>query len=615
VRNPASAIFGPPIGGRELRGRYLSARFLFAVVALVCGVALLEWFGEPTQALERASPGLAAAFLGSLFGQAFVKKPQMTAWAAIVVALSIVFACARIVDDVGADPVCAILALALIWAAPFVSRRQLYFVGFASWLALIAADVKWTWKTVSSGPDEYSIILTATYILIPLILATVVRLDDEAREQALHDQVQRLKQAQRELERQYQVRSEELALSRNELARVERQRGISELSSGLAHELNNLLTPIHGLAELLSRGANHEQSQRYGTSILRCAQQAATITQGLQIYARISSFAPVPTHLAAFLRHEVWTNRERESASPFFLNAHAYEHLVVNLDRRLVRGVLRYLADHVQQSSGSASTLHFEIDVEARPDAGLLPTGRERDSHDAVIRIHNLKLPLRAHEANELFDGMRFGSRTADSMEICLSTLHAVAVLHDGLVSVVSVNAGEEALELRLPTSSPLSAAAFSGPVSRQVSRRDAILFTDDDDIADELDELLDEQKIQCQVRPLKNLEDLKSDVGDDAGWLFIDSRGALPAPFLQRKEALAPGVRVVRLRDPQMHESWPEWFDRADPRFSELTLPLDQISRARLLSLLNHSLAVEKGASGSMVSPNATSQSIGSEI
>jgi signal transduction histidine kinase len=97
-------------------------------------------------------------------------------------------------------------------------------------------------------------------------------------------------------------------LERSQRLERERQRleSLGQMAGGIAHEFNNLLQPIMGMAELAIEDAEPgtELVEQLGI-ILQCARQAAAIVRGILTAARKQGPAPRPMPLAPLLKRTV----------------------------------------------------------------------------------------------------------------------------------------------------------------------------------------------------------------------------------------------------------------------------------------------------------------------
>jgi PAS domain S-box-containing protein len=87
--------------------------------------------------------------------------------------------------------------------------------------------------------------------------------------------------------------NEELEEARAALFQSQKLQALGELTGGVAHDFNNLMTVIRGSAELLTRpGLSEEKRVRYLQAILDTADRAATLTSHLLAFGRRQALKP-----------------------------------------------------------------------------------------------------------------------------------------------------------------------------------------------------------------------------------------------------------------------------------------------------------------------------------
>jgi len=85
-----------------------------------------------------------------------------------------------------------------------------------------------------------------------------------------------------ELRRSYDT----VLLMQRELVRAEKLRSLGELSAGIAHDLNNLLSIIVGQTEVILRRAGDERTKEAGRTVYQAATGAQDVVRRVQTFAR-----------------------------------------------------------------------------------------------------------------------------------------------------------------------------------------------------------------------------------------------------------------------------------------------------------------------------------------
>ncbi|MCU6455533.1 PAS domain S-box protein [Sphingomonas sp. A2-49] len=98
------------------------------------------------------------------------------------------------------------------------------------------------------------------------------------------------------LEQRVAARTADLMHAEEALRQAQKMEAVGQLTGGLAHDFNNMLTAVTGGLELLSHrvaAGQYDRLDRYMTMALTGAQRAAALTQRLLAFSRRQTLAPV----------------------------------------------------------------------------------------------------------------------------------------------------------------------------------------------------------------------------------------------------------------------------------------------------------------------------------
>ena len=158
-----------------------------------------------------------------------------------------------------------------------------------------------------------------------------------------------LREAQRRLASLVEERSQRLADAQEELVRHERLKALGTMASGIAHELNNALTPARAFVELLLRDDNLTSDQKsWLTYIDKSTADAASIVQSLQQFHGEGASPSSRSNLdpAALVREvvsltrPVWKGAAEAEGKQIRLDTFLEEDLTVLANARELRQVL-----------------------------------------------------------------------------------------------------------------------------------------------------------------------------------------------------------------------------------------------------------------------------------
>ncbi|MGV3573305.1 MAG: PAS domain-containing protein [Ramlibacter sp.] len=114
-----------------------------------------------------------------------------------------------------------------------------------------------------------------------------------------------LRRSSEELERQVQLRSEQLGQAEDQLRQAHKMEAIGQLTGGIAHDFNNMLQGIVGALEVIRRleaSGRTTGIPRFVDMAMSSAQRAAAMTHRLLAFARQQPLAPQQVDLVALVQ-------------------------------------------------------------------------------------------------------------------------------------------------------------------------------------------------------------------------------------------------------------------------------------------------------------------------
>jgi PAS domain S-box-containing protein len=158
-----------------------------------------------------------------------------------------------------------------------------------------------------------------------------------------------------------------------QLARSEKFAAMGQMLTGAAHELNNPLTAILGVGDLLRERATDDAARRHADIVVRQARRAAEIVQTLLAFSRAPALGRSKIQLAGVVEQIVERERERLAAKNIALRFSAAAGLpLIEADAKLLSQAFLNILTNAEQSISSARG-EGSIDVSlAAVDGGMV---------------------------------------------------------------------------------------------------------------------------------------------------------------------------------------------------------------------------------------------------
>lgn len=434
------------------------------------------------------------------------------------------------------------LLVILMWSGPILSPRDnallaLFAVALMLYdggkLVLEPADMDVESLSASGEPEKkYPLPMLITFMAIPLGLGTMLHLRERAADNHVKAKLDRVKEQREELKLRLEGKSNELELSREQLFEAQKLKTVGTMASGLAHELNNILTPIRGHAELIAEGVpNPEQTRRYGQRILDSAAAAAHITGTLLTYTRQGTFQPVRSNLRQLLQGQILPVLSKTLPANVRLKVELARNVSVDVDRVLLQQAIANLVFNAVDAMPDGGEITIGLSTSSLPPSKLEgdeePEDEDGEQISAVIEIADTGTGIDEEHIDQIFDPFFTTKAVGSGSGLGLAMVMGTVTRHHGRVTVDSELGKGTTFKIWLPlaASDEKSDAHKPWPVLRGEAKGPVVVvITEDQDALDEYEELL--EGTECSpicTSDAKGATPLLTEMGDKVDLLILD--------------------------------------------------------------------------------------------
>jgi signal transduction histidine kinase len=381
---------------------------------------------------------------------------------------------------------------------------------------------------------QYALPVLVTFIAIPLGLGATLHLRQRTTESAMQAKHKQLEAQNEELRRRIEGKNNELELSREQLFEAQKLKTVGTMAAGLAHELNNILTPIRGHAELIAEGDHKlEQTRRYGQRILDSAVAAAQITQALLTYAHKDTFQPVRSNLRQLLQQTILPVMSKTLPGNVHLKVDMNRNVSVDVDRNLFQQAIVNLVFNACDAMPEGGEITIGLTASSEPagdkteageDSVELEEGAERS---ALVTVADSGTGIDDEHLDQIFDPFFTTKAVGSGSGLGLAMVMGTVTRHHGRVEVESEIGKGTTFKIYLPlaASEEKSDAHKPWPVLRGDAKGPVVVVvTEDQDALDEFEELL--EATECApicTSDAKAATPLLTEMGDKVDLLILD--------------------------------------------------------------------------------------------
>ena len=245
------------------------------------------------------------------------------------------------------------------------------------------------------------------------------------------------------LEKRVQERTDALVRHEKQMAHADRLASIGQLSSGIAHEINNPLGIIQGYTQLLLRGES-EGSQRHNdlSTILKHARNCKTIVEDLLNFARRSKPTAVDVDIHHLIDEAlVFLEHRSKKAEIDIQKRYAADLPSLRVDEKKIKQVLINLVMNARHAVGEKGRI-------------IIETAWEAQSSRVRITVRDNGYGIDPKHLKRIFDPFFTTKPTGEGTGLGLAVSYGIIKSHGGDIEVESDPAGGTEFRVLLPTNS-----------------------------------------------------------------------------------------------------------------------------------------------------------------
>ncbi len=225
-----------------------------------------------------------------------------------------------------------------------------------------------------------------------------------------------------------------------QLADREKFTAMGQMLAGAAHELNNPLTAILGVSDLLSEGSHDDITRRQAGLILKQARRAADIVQNLLAFSRPRTSGLLPLRVEDVVQHILLSHKaafEQRSITVSFTAAPGLP--PVEADRKLLTQVFSNIIVNAEQAISTAKP------------SGTIAISIAPVGDRVCITFENDGPPIPPENIGRVFDPFFTTKRPGGGSGLGLTICLAIVKDHGGTIEIDSPPAGGATFRIFLP--------------------------------------------------------------------------------------------------------------------------------------------------------------------
>ncbi|HEY4481438.1 MAG TPA: response regulator [Candidatus Brocadiaceae bacterium] len=226
---------------------------------------------------------------------------------------------------------------------------------------------------------------------------------------------------------------------REQLYHVQKLESVGTLAGGIAHDFNNILTAIIGYGNLLQKDMKEGGSSRdYVQKILKSAERAANLTQGLLAFSRKQISNPVPVYLNEIIKgvESLLVRVMREDIK--LTTTLSDKECVVMADVGQMEQVVMNLATNARDAMPDGGFLNISTDAVEIDNAYIKAHGYGEIGRYALITVSDTGVGMGKKTKERIFEPFFTTKGVGKGTGLGLAIVYGIIKQHNGYINIYS---------------------------------------------------------------------------------------------------------------------------------------------------------------------------------
>ncbi len=244
----------------------------------------------------------------------------------------------------------------------------------------------------------------------------------------------------------------EKAKIEEQLQQTQKVESIGRLAGGVAHDLNNLLTPILGYSEILQNKLTDETKKKYVNQIYKAGEKAKDLVQQLLAFSRKQELVYKPLDLNEIIRsfEPLLKRTIREDIQIELIESESAP--IVMADSGQIEQVILNLSVNAQDAMSDGGFLTIEIYQESLRNTPGNKYHNLESGYYVVLAVSDTGSGIDPDIQNQIFDPF-FSTKGEFGIGLGLATVYGIVNQHKGDILVYSEKGKGTTFKVYLPLS------------------------------------------------------------------------------------------------------------------------------------------------------------------